>query len=91
MVTSYRLNLTGMTCASCVGRAERVIAGIDGVQNSVVNLATESAHFEAAPSLLPEIAAQLAKAGYPASESKTRLQVDGNQLFTLVIKLQANL
>lgn len=77
MVTSYRLNLTGMTCASCVGRVERVIAGIDGAQNSVVNLATESAHFEAAPSLLPEIAAQLAKAGYPASESKTRLQVDG--------------
>jgi copper chaperone CopZ len=37
MIKTYRLNLTGM---SCVGRAERAVAGIDGVQNVAVNLAT---------------------------------------------------
>lgn len=77
MVTTYRLNLTGMTCASCVGRAERVVAGIDGVENAVVNLATESANFDTEPSLLPEIATRLATAGYPVNQANARLQVDG--------------
>ena len=77
MTQAFRLNLTGMSCASCVGRAERVIAGISGAQNVVVNLATESASFDAEPQTLPEIAEGLAAAGYPAIQTQARLQVDG--------------
>ena len=77
MTQPFRLNLTGMSCASCVGRAERVISGISGVQNVAVNLATESASFDAEPQALPQIAEGLAAAGYPAIQPQARLQVDG--------------
>ena len=33
----------GMTCASCVGRVEKAIAGVAGVASASVNLATERA------------------------------------------------
>jgi len=37
------LGIGGMTCASCVGRVERALKKVPGVQNATVNLATESA------------------------------------------------
>lgn len=77
MTQTYRLSLSGMTCASCVGRAERVISKIDGVTDTTVNLATESATFSADAKSLPMIAERLSGAGYPVRETTTRLQIDG--------------
>lgn len=37
------LPVEGMTCASCVGRVERALKAVPGVQSAVVNLATERA------------------------------------------------
>jgi Cu+-exporting ATPase len=37
------LPVKGMTCASCVGRIERGLAGLEGVEECRVNLATETA------------------------------------------------
>ncbi|NMM81702.1 copper-translocating P-type ATPase [Acidovorax sp. SRB_14] len=37
------LAIGGMTCASCVGRVERALRKVPGVQDATVNLATESA------------------------------------------------
>ena len=37
------IGIGGMTCASCVGRVERALAKLPGVQEATVNLATESA------------------------------------------------
>ena len=37
------LGIGGMTCASCVGRVERALRKVPGVQEATVNLATESA------------------------------------------------
>jgi len=69
-VPSWRLELAigGMTCASCVGRVERALLKVPGVQTVTVNLASERAHLE----LLGEVdsAALLqavAAAGYQAS------------------------
>jgi P-type Cu+ transporter len=42
--------ITGMTCASCVGRVERALSGVPGVTGVNVNLATE----RATVSYLPE-------------------------------------
>ena len=40
---SLDLGIGGMTCASCVGRVERALRKVPGVQDATVNLATESA------------------------------------------------
>ncbi|PMY95057.1 hypothetical protein C1X24_27255, partial [Pseudomonas sp. FW305-124] len=36
----------GMTCASCVGRVEKAIRAVPGVEAASVNLAAERAHVE---------------------------------------------
>lgn len=77
MTQPYRISLSGMTCASCVGRAERIISGIDGVSDVAVNLATETATFSGDAKTLPLIAERLSAAGYPVRENRVRLRVDG--------------
>src|SRR3989338_8726454 len=42
-VHSLDLGISGMTCASCVGRVERALRKVPDVQKASVNLATESA------------------------------------------------
>ncbi len=44
------LPVEGMTCASCVLRVEKALKGVTGVEDAVVNLATESATVEIEPS-----------------------------------------
>ena len=43
MSTIIELGVQGMTCASCVGRVERGLNKVPGVEGAVVNLATERA------------------------------------------------
>ncbi|MFZ5606704.1 MAG: heavy metal translocating P-type ATPase [Pseudomonadota bacterium] len=38
-----RLDIEGMTCASCVGRVEKALRKVEGVREASVNLATETA------------------------------------------------
>jgi Cu+-exporting ATPase len=54
------LGIHGMTCASCVGRAERALKKVPGVQEVNVNLATESARVMVVPS--EQIEARLRRA-----------------------------
>jgi P-type Cu+ transporter len=73
-----RFRLDGMTCASCVLRAERVLAAQPGVERAVVNLSTETADVAYhAPATPAAMAAALAKAGYPARETTLVLGVEG--------------
>jgi len=44
--THYEFDITGMHCASCVGRVERVLKKVPGVITASVNLATEKAQVE---------------------------------------------
>jgi Cu+-exporting ATPase len=63
-----RLNIEGMTCASCVGRVEKALAKVPGVAGAEVNLATETAEVRWV-GREPDVAALLAavqKAGYAA-------------------------
>ncbi len=56
-VHSLDLGISGMTCASCVGRVERALRKVPGVQEASVNLATESARIAFAPSVGADAAA----------------------------------
>jgi len=47
---SLDIGVKGMTCASCVGRVERALKKVPGVQSVAVNLATESARIAYEPS-----------------------------------------
>ena len=38
-----KFNVTGMTCAACSARIEKVLSKMDGVESAAVNLATETA------------------------------------------------
>ncbi|MTV37884.1 heavy metal translocating P-type ATPase [Duganella radicis] len=57
-----------MSCASCVGRVERVLAAVPGVDKVSVNLATEMARVESSqPVDFAVLAQAIDKAGYQAS------------------------
>ncbi len=65
--TTIELSVTGMTCASCVGRVEKALKAVPGVSNASVNLATERASITAAGGVPANALIQaVAKAGYEA-------------------------
>ncbi len=75
---SADLTVTGLSCASCVGRAERALKAVPGVNAAQVNLATGRARLQLSePEALPRATAALAAAGYPAAPAETRLDITG--------------
>ncbi|HBK04537.1 MAG TPA: copper-transporting ATPase, partial [Acetobacteraceae bacterium] len=62
------LAVTGMTCAACVGRVEKVLSRVPGVTSASVNLATERAHISGTHPDLVALIKAVEKAGYGASE-----------------------
>lgn len=71
------LNVSEMSCASCVGRVERVLKAVPGVTGAQVNLATGRAQVTGVAQLDALLAA-LDKAGYPAqpvdADAATRVE-----------------
>ncbi|NBC96956.1 MAG: hypothetical protein GVY27_11445 [Deinococcus-Thermus bacterium] len=68
-MTETTLHLTGLSCASCVARAESALAGVDGVEDARVNLATRKATVTHGASVArADLAAAVASAGYPAED-----------------------
>ncbi|HEY1226795.1 MAG TPA: heavy metal translocating P-type ATPase, partial [Ramlibacter sp.] len=64
-----RLQIEGMTCASCVNRVERALRKVPGVTSAEVNLATETAEVQLAqpaPAVEDALTGAVAKAGYQA-------------------------
>src|SRR5690554_3678958 len=73
---SLSLPIEGMTCASCVRRVEKALAGVEGVESVVVNLATERADIRAAAALDTTALVQaVEKAGYRVPAATTELAV----------------
>ena len=68
----YTLDIGGMTCASCVGRVEKALGKIPGIEAATVNLATEQARVRVKHGSLTgvdEIITLINKTGYKATES----------------------
>ncbi|AQS41117.1 MAG: Pb, Cd, Zn and Hg-transporting ATPase [Candidatus Tokpelaia hoelldobleri] len=62
------LDITGMTCASCVRRVEKALSAVEGVKEAVVNFATSRAHvrFFRQAVTARQLQDAVAKAGYEA-------------------------
>src|SRR5262249_27574230 len=61
------LEIEGMTCASCVTRVEKALAGVPGVTRASVNLATERATVDAVGVPASRLADAVKQAGYLAT------------------------
>jgi P-type Cu+ transporter len=61
------LDLTGMTCAACASRIEKVLSRVPGVDHAAVNLALESAEVEAPGVDAGRLIEAVERAGYGAS------------------------
>jgi P-type Cu+ transporter len=67
------LAISGMSCASCVGRVEKALQKVTGVQAVAVNLATELATIETVGIVSTErLLAAVAAAGYEAALPSTQ-------------------
>ena len=67
-IETLTLPIQGMTCASCVGRVEAALRGVNGVLRAEVNFATETAQVEYLPSVADphDLIRAVRQAGYQA-------------------------
>ena len=66
---TYRLSITGMSCAGCVASVENALQAVTGVERASVNFAEHTAVVEGRASVADVIAA-VKQAGYDAAELK---------------------
>lgn len=75
------IDIDGMTCAGCVGRAERALAAVQGVEKAEVNLATHAGRVVLSPDAGADAARRvsgaLQAAGYPAVPVRVKLGITG--------------
>src|SRR5699024_6434089 len=74
----FTIGITGMTCASCVGRVERALASLPHVETVSVNLATEQANVQGDAALaLPDIIQTIERTGYEVAQTPVELAIEG--------------
>jgi len=76
------LKITGMTCAACAARIEKVVGKIEGVDQISVNLATEKASVSYDPdkTSLPIIQEKIENIGYGAGIIEEKKLVDEDKM-----------
>ncbi|WP_170575849.1 heavy metal translocating P-type ATPase [Ruegeria atlantica] len=82
-----QLKISGMGCASCVGRVETALRDVPGVSDATVNFATETAQvtYDGKVSALTDA---LTLAGYPANVRQTSLNIGGMNCASCVSKIE---
>ena len=68
LMEEANLTISGMTCAACSARIEKVVSRMPGIQSATVNLALETAHIQYDPAALDltDILQKIKKIGYEA-------------------------
>ena len=86
------MQINGLNCAGCVGRAEKALVAVPGVSAASVNLATSKGQIQAAADLEPmELVTALDQAGYPAALSQLSLDIEGLSCASCVGRAEAAL
>ncbi|HRP79403.1 MAG TPA: heavy metal translocating P-type ATPase, partial [Aquamicrobium sp.] len=71
-MSTIALDITGMTCAACSARVEKMLSRVEGVRRAEVNLALERASVEIDGAVAPQaLIAAVEKAGYGAEMRPT--------------------
>ena len=83
------LKVQGMSCAGCVGRVERALSAVPGVQSADVNLATETAQIDFdAPASIADLVETLETTGYPAGTQSITLSVENMSCASCVARVE---
>ncbi|WP_310618783.1 heavy metal translocating P-type ATPase [Flexibacterium corallicola] len=73
--TTFKLDISGMSCAGCASRVEKSLQNIQGVEQARVNLALETAEVRAQDQISArELIEAVETTGYTASEHETDVQ-----------------
>ena len=88
--TRLDIPIRGMTCASCVGRVERALRGVEGVSTVAVNLATERAQVSFQPGAADAalIANTIRDVGYEPVEDTLELKIAGMTCASCVARVE---
>ena len=78
-LTTLEIGVRGMTCASCVGRVERGLKKVPGVEDASVNLATEraSVRFNPAQTDIRTLTGKVRDVGYEPVTAELDLPITG--------------
>ncbi|MGL6252854.1 MAG: copper ion binding protein, partial [Billgrantia desiderata] len=89
MTTSLQLQLTGMSCASCVARIEKAIGNLPGVITAKVNFATERADVVFhSPADTISLVQAIEDAGYGAVTESVELALEGMSCASCVGRIE---
>lgn len=89
MTTSLHLQLTGMSCASCVARIEKAIGNLPGVITAKVNFATERADVVFhSPADTISLVQAIEDAGYGAATESVELALEGMSCASCVGRIE---
>jgi Cu+-exporting ATPase len=85
--------LSGLHCASCAAKVEKCLSDLDGVENAVVNLATDSVSVTFDPSRVsPEMMVEtIQKAGYDVRSETQIFGIEGMHCASCVARVEAAL
>ncbi|MBI0001053.1 copper-translocating P-type ATPase [Bartonella sp. W8122] len=84
-----KLDIEGMTCASCVRHVEKALKKVEGVDNVVVNLATEKADVTSKNKLgIDELVQAVEKAGYEVGYQPVDLDIEGMSCASCVRRVE---
>ena len=74
-----KLNILGMTCASCARTVERGLSKLEGVEAATVNIATEQAAITFDPTVLntSQLIQRVREVGYDANVQRVMLPIGG--------------
>lgn len=84
-----QLPIAGMSCASCVGRVEKALAAVPGVDAVTVNLATEAATLTLmSPATAGALAQAVVRAGYDVAREEFDLTIRGMTCASCVARVE---
>lgn len=72
-MSQINLNVSGMTCGSCVKHVTKALESFDGVSNITVDLQNGKVHLQREQTKVDDLITALNEEGYPAS-----IDVDGS-------------